>query len=360
MRTTSPLHAVTWSVWAVAAAASVQLAPSPVYVALVIAVALLVVSAHRLDNSLARAFPVLVGIGVTFAAVRVVLTALTSHSDGVGGPPPDTWFTLPELTLPRLLGGFTVGGTVEGVVVLAAASQAFAVVGIMAAFGAFNAVASHHELLQSTPRAFHEPGLIVTVALAFVPSTMTAVTAAREADRARTGGRVVRRGRLVRTAVPIVESGLERALALAESMDARGFARHAADRRDRAAAWLGFGSLLALGAAFVALVGRAPGWAVVAAGAGTVGLVTAVVAASRGTATTRYRPRRLTARDGAVAAAVLGAPAALTALRVAGHHTLTWWPDPIAFPPFSPWPALAIALLAVPVLVPAVAPEEAR
>lgn len=38
MRTTSPLHAVTWSVWAVAAALSVQLAPSPVYVALVIAV----------------------------------------------------------------------------------------------------------------------------------------------------------------------------------------------------------------------------------------------------------------------------------------------------------------------------------
>ena len=28
MRTTSPLHAVTWSVWAVAAALSVQLAPS--------------------------------------------------------------------------------------------------------------------------------------------------------------------------------------------------------------------------------------------------------------------------------------------------------------------------------------------
>ena len=359
MRTTSPLHAVTWSVWAVAAAASVQFAPSPVYVALVIAVAFLVVSAHRLDNSLARAFPVLVGIGVVFAGLRVVLTALTSHSDGVGGPPPDTWFTLPQVTLPRLLGGFTVGGTVEGVVVLAAASQAFAVVGIMAAFGAFNAVASHHELLQSTPRAFHEPGLIVTVALAFVPSTMTAVTTAREADRARTGGRVVRRGRLVRTAVPIVETGLERALALAESMDARGFARHAADRRDRAAAWLGFGSVLALGAAFVALVGRAPAWAATAGAVGAAGLVAAVVVAGRATATSRYRPRRLTRLDGVVAVGVIGAPVALAALRLAGHDTLTWWPDPIRFPPFSVWPALAIALLAVPVLVaPATREEE--
>ena len=50
MRTTSPLHAVTWSLWALAAAASVQLAPSPLYVALVIAVAFLVVTAHRIDS----------------------------------------------------------------------------------------------------------------------------------------------------------------------------------------------------------------------------------------------------------------------------------------------------------------------
>jgi energy-coupling factor transport system permease protein len=168
---------------------------------------------------------------------------------------------------------------------------------------------------------------------------------------------VVRRGRLVRTAVPIVESGLERALALAESMDARGFARHTAERRERAAAWLGFGSLLALGAAFVALVGRAPGWAVVAAAVGTVGLIAAMVAASRSTATSRYRPRRLTRLDATVAVGVLGAPAVLIALRVAGHDTLTWWPDPIRFPEFSLWPALGIALLAVPVLVPATAPE---
>ena len=49
------------------------------------------------------------------------------------------------------------------------------------------------------------------------------------------GGRVVRRGRLVRLTVPILESGLERAMALAESMDARGFARFAADIASEAA-----------------------------------------------------------------------------------------------------------------------------
>lgn len=355
MRTSSPLHAVTWSLWAIAAAAAVQLAPNPLYVTLVIAASFVVVSAHRIDTTLARAFPLLISLGVAFAVLRVLLTALTTHDPS--GTSPDTWFTLPQFTLPRLLGGFTVGGSIEGVVVLTAASQAFAVVGIMAAFGAFNAVASHHELLQATPRAFHEPGLIVTVALAFVPSTMQAVAAAREADMARTGGRVVRRGRLLRTAVPIVESGLERAMALAESMDARGFARHEPGPRDRVAGWLGFASMLALGGAFIALVGRASAWAVVAGVVGAVGVTAAVVVASRSSGPTRYRPRRLTSRDVTMIAVALATPAGLAVLRSAGHSSLTWWPSPIHFPEFSVWPALLIALLAAPA---AIAPVAAR
>ncbi|MGH9027231.1 MAG: hypothetical protein ACRDWD_14115, partial [Acidimicrobiia bacterium] len=109
-------HAVTWLVWALAAAASVQLAPSPVYVALVIAVAAVVVQAHAVDGPLGRVFLVLVGVAVFFAALRVLLTALTTH----GGS--DVLLTLPEFTLPRLLGGFTVGGTIETSVVAVAAA----------------------------------------------------------------------------------------------------------------------------------------------------------------------------------------------------------------------------------------------
>src|SRR5207253_8636159 len=109
---------------------------------------------------------------------------------------------------PRMLGGFRVGGTVVLPVVLQSATEGFAVVGIMAVFGAFNAVVSHYELVRAAPRAFFEPGLVLTVALAFVPSTVAAVSAVREADRARTGGRVVRRGRLVRLTVPILETGM--------------------------------------------------------------------------------------------------------------------------------------------------------
>ena len=66
-----------WLVWAVAAAASVQLAPSPVYVALVIGIAWLIVEVHAPDGPYRRAFPFLLAVGVVFALIRVVLTALT-------------------------------------------------------------------------------------------------------------------------------------------------------------------------------------------------------------------------------------------------------------------------------------------
>ena len=134
-------------------------------------------------------------------------------------------------------------------------AEGFAIVGVMGVFGAFNSVVSHAELVQSTPRAFYEVGLVVVVGLAFVPSTLSAIHDVREADRARTGGRVVRRGRLLRQIVPVLELGLERAVTLAESMDSRGFARGGASPRDRTAGWCGVASLLALGGAFVALVG---------------------------------------------------------------------------------------------------------
>ena len=80
---------------------------------------------------------------------------------------------------------------------------------------------------------------MIVVALAFVPSTLAAIHDVRDADRARTGGRVVRRGRLLRQVVPVLELGLERAVTLAESMDSRGFARTGPSPRDRAAGWWG-------------------------------------------------------------------------------------------------------------------------
>jgi energy-coupling factor transport system permease protein len=339
------LHAATWIVWAVAAVVSVQLAPNMLYASLVLLLAVLVVEVHGRRTGLARAFPVFLALGAGFGLLRVVLTVATTH--GLG----DAMVTIPHVTLPRLLGGFRVGGTIERLVLWQALADALVIVVVIAVFGAWNAVVSHHEVLQSTPRAFHELGLVVTIALAFVPSTLAALRASREADRARTGGVIVRRGRVVRHAVPVLESGMERAVALAESMDARGFGHRPAGRGERIAAAGTLGGLLGLGGAFVALVGGAHTVAAISGGLGVALLVLAIASASGAARRVRYRPRRITALDGRVMAAVLVAPIGLALLGAAGDHSLTWTPTGSSFPPFHPLVVLVVLALSVPAVV---------
>ena len=338
------LHAVTWLVWAVAAVVTIQLASNPFYVAVVVAIAAAVVHAHGRPTAIRGAFPALVVLAIVFGTVRVLLTALTTHA----GEP--VALTLPDMTLPRLFGGFTVGGGVSWTVVLRAAADSFVVVGVMAVFGAFNAVAAHDELLQRSPRAFHEPGLVVAVALAFVPATMASARDAREAERARTGGRAVRRGRLLRVVGPVLESGLERAAHLAESMDARGFGHLPAGPADAVAGWAGVAALLSMGAAFVALVDGARPAAAALATAGGVAVVAAITLASRARGHTRHRLRPLRRVDAAVAAAAVAAPIAVAVLG-RGAHALRWSLDPLQVPGFSSWVAAALALLSAPLAV---------
>ncbi|MET0627901.1 MAG: hypothetical protein ABW033_05540 [Acidimicrobiia bacterium] len=340
-------HAGVWLAWAFAAATCVELAPSPVYVALIIGIAGLAVSLHARPGPYAKAFPLLVGVGVFFAVARTALTALTTH--GIG----EAMFTAPEFTLPRLLGGFTVGGAIELHVVLQSLVEGFAIVGVMAAFGAFNSVVSHSELIQSTPRAFYEVGLVVVVALAFVPSTLNAIADVREADRARTGGKVVRRGRLLRQVVPVLELGMERAVTLAESMDARGFARAGAGSRDHAAGWCGVLSLLALGGGFVALVGDRRTLAAILGLLGAIGLVSAVLLTSSGTARVRYRPRRMTTFDWCMVVVVLAAPVTMAVCSLTGDDSLVWFAErTLQWPTLHVGPALALFPLLAPIALP--------
>lgn len=331
---------------------AVQIAPNPLYVGLVVLICSLLVALHRTDRVLSRAFPVLLGLGVAFAAVRITLTVVTTH--GSGGT---VLITLPQATLPRLLGGFTVGGPIEATVLAQAVADAVPVIGIMAAFGAFNAVVAHHQLLRSVPRAFHEPALVVTVAITLVPATMRAVQQAREADRARSGS-TRRRGRIRRTLLPVLETGMERAMALAESMDSRGFARRRPTRAEQVASWITLVGLLALAGGFVALVAREQAVATALGIAGAILVLGAVVASSRAGEITRYRPRPLTGQDLAVMAAAVAAPLGLALAAALDQSSLTWVTDPLRAPSLALGPIVAIALLLAPALVPADSPAD--
>jgi energy-coupling factor transport system permease protein len=343
MREEGTFHALAWAWWALAGVLCVQIAPNPAYVALVVGITVLVVEAHRREGPLGRTFELLVAVASVFVVVRIALSAVTTTGGG------DVLVSLPSVTLPTLLGGFTVGGDVHATVVLHAAVEGFVIVGVIAVFGAFNSVVSHDEIVRSAPRAFHEIGLVVTVALAFVPSTAAAIRGVREADLARTGGEAVRRGRLLRTVVPVLETGMERAMHLAESMDARGFAHGGPDGDERRAGWLVVGALLALGAAFVALVGQARSVASALGVAGAVAIVVAVMTVSRADRRPRHRPSQLSRADLLLMGVVALAPVALTGLALFGEPSLRWRVAETMLPGFHPLVALALVPLAAPV-----------
>lgn len=335
-------HPGVWAVWGVAAVVSIQLAPNPVYVAAVLAACGAVVLTRGRPGPLARAFPVLLAVGAVFALIRIVLAGLTTRGDG------PVLFTLPSADLPTVLGGFSIGGAVDGGVVARAAAEGFVILGIMAVCGAFNAVVDHHQLLRLVPRAYAEMGVALSVAIAFVPAFITMAATATEADRARTGGVTVRRGRVRRLAGPVVERALDQAIALAESMDSRGFGRDGATRADRRATAAGVVGMVAIaaGLAVLATGERAIASALVAVG--VMAIAAGVVAASRSTKRTRHRVIKPTTRDFALAVVVAAAPAVLVALGIGGDDTLRWLADEAAWPPSTVLPIVAIALLAAP------------
>ena len=348
--TPHPWHSVAWFAWALSAAAAVQLAPSPVYVALIIGIAWLLVEAHAPDGPYRSAFPILITLGVVFGLLRVFMAALTTHN-GV-----NVMFAVPHATMPDALGGFTVGGTVESDIVLQAAAVAFTVIGVMAVFGAVNTIWSHYELVQSTPRSFYELGVVVTVALAYIPATIESMRAVREADRARTGGHAVRRGRILRSILPVLERGMERAVSLAESMDSRGFGIRGPARADVEAGWCVLVALVAFAVGFLALIGSGATTALVCGAIGVVALIAGIWRSSRGVHRTTYRRRPLQGADWLMMATVALSPVALATLSAAGNPTLAWYASPVAWPRFDPLVAVALIPLLAPLARRAPAP----
>ena len=263
-----------WLAWALSAATSVQLAPSPVYVALVVAIAALVVSMPRPDGSVRPRVPVLLAVGVVFALAADALDR---------SPPTDgrnVLLTTPQFALPDSWVASRSGEPSSPRSMLQSLAEGFVIVGDDGSVRRVQRESSHttsscsrrHARLRRTRARGHRRARLRAVD-ASAPSAPV-----RDADRARTGGPVVRRGRFLRRSCPILERGMERAVALAESMDSRlrlrrRHRRRTAERMVRprlsCSHWRG---------AFVALVGQARTAAIGLGLVGVAGLIAAVAA----------------------------------------------------------------------------------
>lgn len=228
------MHPGAWILWSLGAALLTMMTTNPFYLLPVLGSAWAVHAAHRNVGPHARSFRIFLMFGAITIATRTLLVYLFP-------------------------------ATVSAEVVANAFLEGLRLAVLLTVFGAFNSVADPFGVLRLAPRRFHEPALAAALALSIAPRTIASVARVREAQRMR-GIHIGGLRALPALAVPVLETGMEEAVILAESMDARGHgrgrrSRYRPVRWDRASVLTASVGLVAT-AVFVGALGRGLGLSV--------------------------------------------------------------------------------------------------
>jgi energy-coupling factor transport system permease protein len=216
------LHPAAWWLWALCLAYCAMRTDNVLLLLAIGAVTAVVVSQRRSPGRGAGAYGLLLKLGL----LTVITTMLLQLLVGVRNPG-HVLATLPSVSLPSWLQGLSVGGAITGEAMLNAFVAGLRLAVLIACFGAANALAHPARLARILPAALYEVGVAVVVALTFVPQLAEAATRVRTAQRLR-GRRSTGFHAVKSVAVPVLAEAMERAIALAASMDSRGYGRRAA------------------------------------------------------------------------------------------------------------------------------------
>ena len=353
-------HIGAWLAWLAAAMLAALLTRNPFYMALVlVAAGAVYVQLGRVARSKgsgtgpdaswlggsSRGFATLLKAIAGLVILVALLKGLSIH-DGA-----NVLFTLPR-EWPAIGGPITLEGMVF------AALDALSLLVVFAVVGAFTAGADYYGLLRSVPAFMHQVGLVTSIAITFIPQTVTRFVEIREAQALR-GHRLRRASDLIPLVIPLLAGGMERSVNLAEAMEARGFSRRSASGRGLPPLAVqlglagGLGLILAGGALLVFLAGTPwVGWSCIAGGAGLMALTLWRV--GRGVRRTRYRRSKWYERDTVLAVVSLAIVLVLLTYKLLAPGVLIY--NPLArlriyVPSFDPVVAVVLLALAVPVLL---------
>ncbi|MCZ4125301.1 CbiQ family ECF transporter T component [Streptomyces sp. H39-S7] len=343
------LHAGAWWLWALGLATAASRTTNPLLLLQLVAVAGYVVAARRTDAPWAKSYGAFLKLGLVVLAIRLAFAVL------LGSPIPGTHtlFTLPEVPLPDWARGVRLGGRVTAEGLLFALYDGLKLATLLVCVGAANALANPARLLKSLPGALYEAGVAVVVAMTFAPNLVTDVQRLRAARRLR--GRDDRGARsLLQVGLPVLEGALERSVALAAAMDARGYGRSAevpaAIRRTTAALTLG-GLLGVCAGTYALLSASGAGYGVPVLLLGLVSALAGLRLGGRRSIRSRYRPDRWGVR----AWLVSGSGVAVAALMIwaASYDPAALAPPavPLTAPTLPLWPALSILIGLLPAFV---------
>lgn len=358
------LHPGAWWLWALGLVVAATATTNPLLLILIVAVAGFVVAMRRSDQPWSGSFRLYLVIGAAIVLVRVVFRAV------IGGESTGrVLLELPYVGLPGWASGVRLLGPITADSLLAGLYDGLRLATIVVCVGAANALANPKRLLKSMPPALYEVGTAVVVAVALLPQLSDSVRRVRAARLLRgvSGNRVARLRGVV---VPVLEDALERSMALAAGMDARGYGRSgeltARQRRTTGALML-LGLLGICIGSYGLLDGTAPRWLGTPLLAGGVVLALAGFrSAGRRVQRTRYRPDRWAPAELLVAlcgvAVATGAWVLIARDFAVAHPGVTGPPTVSALALLVPLVGAVPAFAAPPVPVTAAAPvdEEPR
>ena len=334
-------NARAWLVWIAASLIVAMLATNPLYLVIVLLCAALVRAGFSTGNS---PLPVW-RFGLTVVAFSTFYNALLTHFGST------VLVTLPR-ALPLVGGPVTLEATAFG------ASRGLALWTLFAVSTLINDVISPYELVRLTPRFLRQAGLVVSIMLAFVPQTVRSFHQVREAQAIR-GHRLRGVRDLTALLVPLMTDSLEKAVQLAEAMEARGYGQKSQISNLGTAREYAKSQMLMVGGLSGILLGwlvesywrNGIGWAII--GVSAAALVLGVrMASSQASRTTRYRRQAWSARDTLLAALSAVPLVAVVAVALLDPQMLVFYPYPrVMLPPFDVRLGLCLALLGTPALM---------
>jgi energy-coupling factor transport system permease protein len=341
-------HTWSWVIWLAAAAVPAFTMRNPFYLALLLGTAWIIYTTLGRTTPIGSSWGSFVKLGVFLFALAVPFNALSIHIGQI------VLFRLPE-SWP------IIGGPVTLEAMIAGAVSGLSLLTILVVFAAFNAVVDHYQLLRATPSFLFQAGVVISIAITFVPQMVLSAQEIRQAQRIR-GHRFRGLRDLLPLVIPLLANSLERSIQLAETMEARGFGA-AVNPTTRSRAMLSQSGLLAalvgvlVGLALLAFYqqGRVWGWLLIVLG--VIGVLAFFGFHGRQVQRTRYRRQTWHARDAAVVIASIVSLAVVIAVRLTAAGTLYYNPYPPnpLLPSFHPLVGAALLLLTMPAIV---APRE--
>jgi energy-coupling factor transport system permease protein len=336
-------NAKAWMIWIGSAAVVTMLARNPLYSLLILATGLLTMAVFGRSGR-ENGLP-LRRLAVIVLLVSAVYNALFVHAGGT------ILFVLPKL--PLIGGPVTLEAVAEGL------ANGLVLLTLLVVFAALGAIVPMSELTRLMPAAFRDLGLVLLIAVNYVPETRRHLRRIQDAQAIR--GHELHGLRDWRPlVVPLLVGGLERAMRLSETMVARGFGSAADEASQPGEQLVLIGGLAAAVAGWFIVVWRgAAGWLLLLAG--VVALAAVIMVRGRRARRTNYRPQPWRAVDTVLVGSALAA-LALTVLPwpFVDRGTLTWTPYPrLTLPPLDWFVVLALAGLTLPALLAARKAEEA-